>query len=74
MNKTTTIIALLALSLLTATAQKREIILGGESCFSEQVFQADNSAFEALVRHISETGSDVVTMIQVENGPYLFFL
>jgi len=37
------------------------------SCFSEQVFQADNRAFEALVRHISETGSDVVTMIQVEN-------
>ena len=37
------------------------------SCFSEQVFQADNKAFEALVRHISETGSDVVTMIQVEN-------
>ncbi len=37
------------------------------SCFSEQVFQADNKAFEALVKHISETGSDVVTMIQVEN-------
>ena len=37
------------------------------SCFSEQVFQADNRAFEALVKHISETGSDVVTMIQVEN-------
>ena len=37
------------------------------SCFSEQVFQADNKAFEALVRHISETGSDVVTMLQVEN-------
>jgi len=37
------------------------------SCFSENVFQADNRAFEALVRHISETGSDVVTMIQVEN-------
>lgn len=36
-------------------------------CFSEQVFQADNKAFEALVKHISETGSDVVTMIQVEN-------
>ena len=37
------------------------------SAFSEQVFQADNRAFEALVKHISETGSDVVTMIQVEN-------
>ena len=37
------------------------------SCFSEQVFQADNKAFEALAKHISETGSDVVTMIQVEN-------
>ena len=37
------------------------------SCFSEQVFQADNKAFEALVKHICETGSDVVTMIQVEN-------
>jgi len=37
------------------------------SCFSEEVFQADNKAFEALVRHISETGSDVVSMIQVEN-------
>lgn len=37
------------------------------SAFSEKVFQADNKAFEALVRHISETGSDVVTMIQVEN-------
>ena len=37
------------------------------SCFSENVFQADNRAFEALVRHISETGSDVVTMLQVEN-------
>jgi len=37
------------------------------SAFSEQVFQADNKAFEALVKHINETGSDVVTMIQVEN-------
>jgi hypothetical protein len=37
------------------------------SCFSENVFQADNKAFEALVKHICETGSDVVTMIQVEN-------
>ena len=35
--------------------------------FSENVFQADNKAFEALVKHIYETGSDVVTMIQVEN-------
>ena len=37
------------------------------SCFSEQVFQADNRAFEALIRHITTEGSDVVTMIQVEN-------
>lgn len=37
------------------------------SPFSENVFQADNRAFEALVKHISETGSDVVSMIQVEN-------
>ena len=37
------------------------------SCFSEQVFQADNKAFGALVKHISDTGSDVVSMIQVEN-------
>ena len=37
------------------------------SCFSENVFQADNKVFEALVKHICETGSDVVTMIQVEN-------
>ena len=37
------------------------------SCFSENVFQADNKAFGTLVRHISETGGDVVTMIQVEN-------
>ncbi len=37
------------------------------SCFSENVFQADNKAFGALVKHISETGGDVVPMIQVEN-------
>ncbi len=37
------------------------------SCFSEEVFNADNKAFESLVRHIASTGSDVVTMIQVEN-------
>ena len=37
------------------------------SPFSEQVFQADNKAFEVLVKHICEIGSDVVTMIQVEN-------
>lgn len=37
------------------------------SCFSENVFQADNKAFEAFVKHISGSGSDVVTMIQVEN-------
>ena len=37
------------------------------SPFSEDVFQADNRAFEALVKHVCQTGSDVVTMIQVEN-------
>lgn len=37
------------------------------SCFSENVFQADNRAFEALVKHIADKGNDVVTMIQVEN-------
>lgn len=37
------------------------------SCFSEEVFKADNKAFEALVRHIADKASDVVTMIQVEN-------
>ncbi len=37
------------------------------NAFSEQVFLADNKAFDALVKHISETGSDVVSMIQVEN-------
>ena len=47
------------------TAQGKPLEIA--SCFSEQVFQADNKAFEALVKHISETGSDVVQMIQVEN-------
>ncbi len=37
------------------------------SCFSEEVFKADNRAFGALMQHISETGSDVVSMVQVEN-------
>ena len=37
------------------------------SCFSEQVFQADNRAFGALMQHISDVGSDVVSMVQVEN-------
>ncbi len=37
------------------------------SCFSEEVFQADNKAFEALIKHITVTGADVVTMVQVEN-------
>ncbi len=37
------------------------------SCFSEEVFQADNKAFGALMRHIATTGNDVVTMVQVEN-------
>ncbi len=47
----------------TAAGKPMEIA----SCFSEEVFQADNRAFGALMRHISETGSDVVTMIQIEN-------
>ena len=37
------------------------------SCFSENVFDADNKAFDALIKHISQTAADVVTMIQVEN-------
>lgn len=37
------------------------------SCFSENVFQADNKAFGALIEHISRTAADVVTMVQVEN-------
>lgn len=37
------------------------------SCFSENVFQADNRALEAFVSHIAATASDVVTMLQVEN-------
>lgn len=37
------------------------------SCFSEEVFKADNRAFGQLMKHISEVGSDVVSMVQVEN-------
>ena len=37
------------------------------SCFSENVFQADNRAFSALIEHITRTAADVVTMVQVEN-------
>ena len=37
------------------------------SAFSEKVFQADNRAFETLVKHIVAVGQDVVSMIQVEN-------
>ena len=37
------------------------------SCFSEEVFQADNRAFGALMRHLSQTAGDVVSMVQVEN-------
>lgn len=37
------------------------------SCFSEQVFAADNKAFGALMKHIAETAADVVQMVQVEN-------
>ena len=47
----------------TATGKPLEIA----SCFSEEVFKADNRAFETLVKHVVEKGSDVVTMIQVEN-------
>ena len=48
---------------LTAEGKPLEIA----SCFSEEVFQADNRAFGALMEHISQTGSDVVSMVQVEN-------
>lgn len=37
------------------------------SAFSENVFQADNRAFEMLIKHLVATGQDVVSMIQVEN-------
>ncbi len=37
------------------------------SCFSEKVFQSDNCAFGAFMKHISETATDVVSMVQVEN-------
>lgn len=37
------------------------------SAFSENVFQADNRAFEMLIKHLVVTGQDVVSMIQVEN-------
>ena len=37
------------------------------SCFSENVFQADNKAFGTLIEHISRTAPDVVSMVQVEN-------
>ena len=37
------------------------------SCFSEDVFQADNRAFGMLMQHISKTAQDVVSMVQVEN-------
>lgn len=37
------------------------------SCFSEEVFQADNRAFGALMQHLSQTAADVVPMVQVEN-------
>ena len=37
------------------------------SCFSEEVFKADNRAFGQLMQHISQTAADVVTMVQVEN-------
>lgn len=37
------------------------------SCFSENVFQADSKAFDALMKRVAERGKDVVKMIQVEN-------
>ena len=37
------------------------------SAFSEEVFQADNRAFGELMKHISMTAADVVSMVQVEN-------
>ena len=37
------------------------------SCFSEEVFKADNRAFGTLMKHLSETAADVVSMVQVEN-------
>ena len=47
----------------TASGKPLEIA----SCFSENVFDADNKAFDVLMKHISQTAADVVTMIQVEN-------
>ncbi len=47
----------------TATGKPLEIA----SCFSEHVFQADNRAFGAFMKHISQTADDVVPMVQVEN-------
>ncbi len=47
----------------TATGKPLEIA----SCFSEKVFQSDNRAFGAFMKHISETATDVVSMVQVEN-------
>jgi len=47
----------------TASGKPLEIA----SCFSEQVFQADNRAFGAFMEHLSQTANDVVTMVQVEN-------
>ncbi|MBQ8655589.1 MAG: DUF5597 domain-containing protein [Prevotella sp.] len=47
----------------TATGKPLEIA----SAFSDEVFKADNRAFEALMRRIAERGKDVVVMVQVEN-------
>ena len=47
----------------TASGKPLEIA----SCFSENVFKADNKAFGELMKHISQTAADVVTMVQVEN-------
>lgn len=37
------------------------------SCFSDEVWEADNRTFGELMKHISKTASDVVVMVQVEN-------
>ena len=47
----------------TATGKPLEIA----SAFSPEVLEADSRAFAALMQRISERGSDVVTMVQVEN-------
>ena len=48
---------------MTAEGKQMEIA----SCFSDKVLQADLKAFTALMRHVKETATDVVTMVQIEN-------